>query len=131
MTRGDAVVVAMALLIAVLLWAGFYVVPRQGGALMAVVRVDGKEIARLPVTGPALAEKQVSLRGGVATVEFGQGKVRVLPLSDHICPNGICWKTGWISRNGQVCFLAIQRGRWISTDRLFRPGHVTPTSSYQ
>jgi hypothetical protein len=105
LTRGDAVVVTGALLTAVLIWTGFFVVPRQGGTLAAVIRVDGKEIARLPVTGDALAEKQVSLRGGVATVEFGQGKVRILPLSDHICPNGICWKTGWISRNGQsiVC----------------------------
>lgn len=105
MTRGDAAVVAIALLIAALIWAGFYVIPKQGGAQSAVVRVDGKEIARLPVTGNEPAMKQIQLRGGVATVEFGQGKVRILPLSDHICPDGICWKTGWISRNGQsiVC----------------------------
>ncbi len=91
--------------LAVLLWAGFYVVPRGSGELTAVVRVDGKQLARLPVTGQTLAEKKVQLPGGIATIQYGQGKVRVEPLDDHICPNGICWKTGWVSRAGQsiVC----------------------------
>ena len=101
MTRGDATVIAGALLFAVLVWAGFYVVSRDAGILTAVVRIDGKEVARMTVTGDSLADRCVDLKGGVATIEFGQGKVRVLPLSDDICPNGTCWKTGWISRNGQ------------------------------
>lgn len=105
MTRGDAVIIACAVALALLLWAGFYVVPRGNQDLIAVVRVDSKELARLPVTGQALSEEKVQLPGGVATVSYGQGKVRVEPLDDHICPNGICWKTGWVSRSGQsiVC----------------------------
>lgn len=105
MTRGDAVVILLALVIAAIVWAGFYAVPRRSGELTAVVRVDGKEIARLPVSGSDLSGRQVSLRGGAATVEYGQGKARIVPVPDHYCPNGICWRTGWISKNGQsiVC----------------------------
>ena len=105
MTRGDAIVIALALALSILIWAGFYLVPRQDGALVAVVRVDGKEIARMDASGDVLSQKQVALPGGIATVEYGQDKVRVLPIPDHFCPDGICWKTGWISRSGQsiVC----------------------------
>jgi hypothetical protein len=105
LTRGDVFVVAGALLLAVLIWAGFYLIPGDSGILTAVVRIDGTEVARMPVTGECLSERQVTLRGGIAIVEFGQGRVRVLPLSSPICRDGICWKTGWISRSGQsiVC----------------------------
>lgn len=105
MTRGDALVIALALALCVLIWAGFYLIPRDSGVVTAVVRVDGKEVARMTASGEVLSQKDVTLPGGVATIEYGQGKVRVMPLSDHICPNGICWKTGWISRSGQsiVC----------------------------
>ncbi|MEX0974602.1 MAG: hypothetical protein WD024_04515, partial [Bacillota bacterium] len=65
MTKGDAIVIACAVALALLLWVGFYVVPRGNQDLTAVVRVDGKELARLPVTGQALAEKKVQLPGGV------------------------------------------------------------------
>lgn len=105
MTKGDIAVVAAALGVAVLVWAGFNFMPRRADVLSAVVRVDGREVARVRVDGPALARKEVRIRNGTATVEFGQGKVRMLPLPTDICPNGICWKTGWISRAGQsiVC----------------------------
>lgn len=105
MTKGDITVVAVALGIAILVWAWFYVVPHQGNVLSAIVRVDGKEVARMEANGPSLSQRKVDILNGIATVEFGQGKVRMLPLPTHVCPNGICWKTGWISRAGQsiVC----------------------------
>ncbi len=42
---------------------------------------------------------------GEATLEYGHGKVRVLPMDHTVCPNEICWRTGWISSSGQsiVC----------------------------
>ena len=105
MTRGDAVVAIAALMIAVLIWAAFYVVPRREGPLTAVIKVDGKEVARLDVGRTDIQAKEITLRGGLATVEYGQGKVRIRPPSEPFCPDGICWKTGWISRAGQsiVC----------------------------
>lgn len=105
MTRGDAAVVVAALAVAALVWAGFYMAPGRGEVQNAVVRVDGKEIARMPVTSRELARKEIRLSGGAAVIEFGQGKVRIVPPSAGFCPDGTCWKTGWISRNGQsiVC----------------------------
>ncbi len=105
MTRGDATVIAIALGLAILVWAGFSFFPRESDALSAVVRVDGEEVLRVRIDGPELEEKEVEILYGTATLEFGQGKVRILPLPTHICPNGICWKTGFVSRPGQsiVC----------------------------
>ena len=105
LTRSDAVIAVAALLVAVLMWAAFYLVPRRDGSLVAVIRVDGKEVARLPVGGSQVQTREVQLKGGIATVEYGQGKVRIRPPSEPFCPDGICWKTGWISRSGQsiVC----------------------------
>ncbi|MGE5580702.1 MAG: NusG domain II-containing protein [Bacillota bacterium] len=105
LTRGDTLVIAGAVALALILWAGFYAFPRTAAELAAVVRVDGKEVARLPVTGGTISQKVVDIPRGVATISYGEGRVRVEPLDDHTCPNGICWKTGWVSRAGQsiVC----------------------------
>lgn len=102
MTRGDAFVIAGALVLALLVWGGLYVLPRSSAEMTAVVRVDGKEVARLPVTAPSMSQKNIAIPLGVATVSFGQGKVRVEPLDTHTCPTGICWKTGFITRAGQA-----------------------------
>ena len=105
MTKGDAVIVAAALGLAILVWAGFKFLPGDAGDLTAIVRVDGKEGLKVRIDAPELAQKDVEILNGTATLEFGQGKIRILPLPTHICPNGICWKTGWVSRPGQsiVC----------------------------
>lgn len=105
LTRGDVVVIAGALILALILWAGFYAFPRNGPELTAVVRIDGKEVDRFPVAGTKVSQKEIAIPRGVATVSFGQGRVRVEPLDTHTCPTGICWKTGWVSRSGQsiVC----------------------------
>ncbi len=40
-----------------------------------------------------------------AVVEIKDGKVRMLPIDDELCPRGICSHTGWINRGYQsiVC----------------------------
>ncbi len=40
-----------------------------------------------------------------AVVEIVNGKVRMLPIDDELCPRGICSHTGWIDRGYQsiVC----------------------------
>jgi len=41
----------------------------------------------------------------IAVLEISGGRVRMLPISRDLCPQGICSHTGWISRNYQsiVC----------------------------
>ncbi len=102
MTKGDAAVIALAVLLALVVWAGYHVFPRNADELTAVVRVDGVEVARLPLDGPTLKIKEVTVPRGVATISYGNGKVRVEPLDRHTCPNGICWKTGWVQRVGST-----------------------------
>lgn len=102
MTRHDVAVALFLLLIAGVAWALFYLPVRSARELVAVVRVDNKVVAKLPVSAPELSVKLVKVPRGEALIEYGQGKVRVLPLPPDVCPRGICWRTGWISRSGQV-----------------------------
>jgi hypothetical protein len=41
----------------------------------------------------------------IATLEIGKGRVRMLPLPENLCPQGICSHMGWISHDYQsiVC----------------------------
>lgn len=106
MTRGDIVLILSTIAITALIWTSFRVIPgRTVSDIVAVVRVNGKEITRVPVNGSTMAQKTIKIPRGEATIEYGQGKVRVLPLPRHVCPKGICWKSGWISTPGQsiVC----------------------------
>lgn len=102
MTRHDVAAAFLVLFVAGVAWALFYLPGRSARELVAVVRVDGEVVAKLPVSAPELSVKSVKLPRGEALIEYGQGKVRVLPLPPEVCPRGICWRTGWISRSGQV-----------------------------
>lgn len=105
MTKGDKVLVMLAVIATVLSWAGLRYLPDTNGELTAVVRVNGREVARLPVGSEVLSQITVPIPRGEATIEYGQGKVRVLPLDRSVRPNEICWRTGWIGYPGQsiVC----------------------------
>ncbi|MBE3518785.1 MAG: NusG domain II-containing protein [Firmicutes bacterium] len=102
MTRHDMAVALFVLFVAGLAWAFFNLAGRTSRDLVAVVRVDNKVVARLPVSAPELSVKSIRVPRGEALIEYGQGKVRVLPLPPEVCPRGLCWRTGWISRSGQV-----------------------------
>jgi len=43
--------------------------------------------------------------GHIAEIEIANGRVRMLPLDDELCPKGICSHTGWISSSHEsiVC----------------------------
>lgn len=101
MTKGDAVLIGSILLIALCLWAGFRIYPSPS-EMTAVVRVNGQIVAELSVTGEDLDYKDIEVPRGTIRLEFGLGKIRVLPLSTQVCPEGICWRTGWISKPGQT-----------------------------
>ncbi|HHY35223.1 MAG TPA: NusG domain II-containing protein [Firmicutes bacterium] len=102
MTRHDVAVALCVLFVAGMAWVFFNISGRSARELVAVVRVDNKVVARLPVSAPGLSVKPIKVPRGEALIEYGQGKVRVLPLPPEVCPRGLCWRTGWISRSGQV-----------------------------
>ncbi|MEW6081273.1 MAG: NusG domain II-containing protein [Bacillota bacterium] len=103
MTKGDKMLIAL-LVLAIALSFVLVRVPAQAtGTGQVVVEVGKQEVARfdLEVSGDALLVP-IQLPGGVANIEVQGGRVRVLRLPDHMCPNHICSNTGWISRPGQV-----------------------------
>jgi hypothetical protein len=104
-TRGDVILVISAVIVAILAWAGFTYLPAKHQELVAIVTVDGKEVSRLAVSTQTLKLVAIPVPRGEATLEYGHGKVRVLPMDHTVCPNEICWRTGWISSSGQsiVC----------------------------
>jgi hypothetical protein len=104
-TRGDKILISLGVAATVLIWAGLRYLPDRSSELVAVVRINGQEVARLPVGSETLSQTTIAVPQGEATIEHGQGKVRVMPLDHDVCPNEICWRTGWISYPGQsiVC----------------------------
>ena len=104
-TRNDKILVLSCVVVTIIFWARFNVLTQGPDALSAVFVIGGKEVVRLPVDIDTLSQVTVSVPRGEITIEYGQGKVRVLPLDHSVCPNEICWRTGWISRSGQsiVC----------------------------
>lgn len=71
-----------------------------GGIPVAVVRVDGDELVRLPLT--AEAREKIFVRGGEMEIEVKEGAVRV---AHSDCKNQLCVRRGWIhsSRESIVC----------------------------
>lgn len=56
------------------------------------------------------ASKEVSIAFGssnehTALLEINEGRARMLPIDEELCPRGICSHTGWINRSYQsiVC----------------------------
>ena len=43
---------------------------------------------------------QLTVDGGVVTLEIKDGAVRLAPTSTHYCPERICRQTGWITQPG-------------------------------
>lgn len=104
MTKGDRVLVFAAVAVALLAWGLFHVMPSSDSP-EACVSIAGELVAVFDVKGPGMRQETIALPNGNATLEMGDGRIRMLPLPVEVCPNGICWKTGWISRSGQsiVC----------------------------
>lgn len=71
-----------------------------GGIPVAVIRVDGDELMRLPLS--ADAREKIFVRGGEMEIEVKDGAVRV---RESDCNHQLCVRRGWIdsSRQSIVC----------------------------
>ena len=101
----DAVVAAAVVLLAAacawFIWRG----TEQGGALEAVVSVDGTEAFTTPLTGLTRVERTVQANGYTLKIILTDKEVWV---EESDCPTQDCVHTGHISRSGQslVCLPA-------------------------
>jgi len=91
--------------------SGFWFNLQQASAAeykYAIVYVENQQVAELSLTPGD--QFNYSFKFGeddknTALVEIDDGRVRMLPLDDHICPKHICSHTGWIEYSYQsiVC----------------------------
>lgn len=95
------VAVALALVGGVILYVGAMEPAGEiGGIPVAVIRVDGDELVRLPMT--ADAREHIYPRGGEMEIEVHDGAIRV---SHSNCKNQVCVRRGWIrsTKESIVC----------------------------
>jgi hypothetical protein len=93
-----------------------------GGAGILRVEIDGrtvKEVTFQASDPPRLVE--VRAPRGTVTVELRDGKARVLPLSETVCPLGICWRSGWTAHPAKPIVCLPNR---LVVRVLVRPGAV-------
>ena len=79
-----------------------------GGQKYVLIYVDNKLVKE--ISYDERTERRIDFLFGqageyTATLEISEGLVRILPLPQELCPQGICAHTGWISRSYQsiVC----------------------------
>jgi len=93
------------LVIAVLLiWGvvGFWLNWQTAGAAgpkYAQVFVQNRQVAELSLTSGDRFEYTLSFGENnqfAATIEIDDGRIRMLPLSEDLCPRAVCSHTGWI-----------------------------------
>ncbi len=66
------------------------------------VHQDGELVKKLELTPSTDGEIRIPLGEETATVQIRQGRARMLPLPEHLCPHGICSGLGWIEKPGQT-----------------------------
>lgn len=97
-TKADAVILALVLLAALLLWA---VRPKETGET-AVIRVDGKEYKTVGLDGEE--KTQISVNG--VSVVYGGGEIYI---EDSSCRDKVCVNAGHLSKKGQSAVCAPNR----------------------
>lgn len=94
-------VVALVLAAALILW-GLKALPAAAGSRMLVIERDGKLLHELPLADDMKEVFALELPGGEAKVEIENGRVRMLPMSKELCPQGICSHVGWVGHPGDA-----------------------------
>lgn len=95
MTRADAVVLALALLLVGALYAHFWQAPRAATA--AEIRSGGRLVGRYPLA--QTRQLAVSGRIGVSRILIEPGRAR---FADSPCRNRICVHSGWLTHAGDA-----------------------------
>jgi len=98
----DYFVVGLILLIGA---AGFWFNLQKAGAVehrYAVIYLGNEKVAELSLANDDAFEYKFGFgedERHEAAVEVKDGRVRMLPMGDELCPKGICSHTGWIAHS--------------------------------
>ncbi len=83
--------------------AGLWFNVQEAGAVgqkYAVIYLENEQIAELSLTPGVVSEYTFNFGPSgeyTAKVEIDDGKIRMLPMGEDLCPRGICAHTGWIN----------------------------------
>lgn len=107
LTKGDKILFTLLLIISFSCIGatvmGKSLVPMVQGEKYLVVEINGriaKEIA-FPITNEVQII-EVPLDTGIAYLEVKDGRARILPMDDDVCPLKVCSRRGWIQGPGEV-----------------------------
>lgn len=103
MTKWDKILFVSVLLVSI---TGIFFVSALGTSdneKYVIVSVDGVEAKKISVTGNEKNKiYDFSFDKNEGYIEINEGSVRMLEMSDELCPEGICSNTGWISKKYQT-----------------------------
>lgn len=93
-TKGDALVLSIAIMLLVVVFATFW--RSDGRGAEVVVLVDGQRWARLNL----FQDQDIHAPGplGESHIQVRDGQVRFI---DSPCPNKLCVHTGWLNQGGE------------------------------
>mgnify|MGYP000852373945 CR=1 FL=1 len=100
MTKGDRWLLLLLVVVGFSLLA-WKALSYPSSAQQVQVFRDGEVILSFTLNSSAeIRTYQLTVDGGVATLEAKDGAVRLAPTSAHYCPERICMQTGWINQPG-------------------------------
>ncbi len=72
------------------------------GQRYAVIYLENEQVAELSLSPGETTEYTFNFGDEgehTATVEIDDGRIRMLPMGEELCPRGICAHTGWIEHS--------------------------------
>lgn len=98
MKKSDLIIISVVILIAAIMYGGYYAQHSEDGMQIVLIKHAGEEVDRLILTNDLTFEKQYEYDGQLNTVSIADGKVSV---SSANCPDQLCVKSGNISKVGE------------------------------
>jgi hypothetical protein len=70
-----------------------------------VIMVGNKVEKKIPLNANEIKTYDFNFKDQIGQIEVNKGRVRMVPMSQEICPKSICSNTGWIETTYQsiVC----------------------------
>ncbi|MBM7624675.1 NusG domain II-containing protein [Sporohalobacter salinus] len=104
LTLYDKVLIIFILLTTVvgISWSISHLVLDSQSTKYVIIEHKGQTLNKLRLASDLERKITIDLDSGKAEVMIRDGKVRMLEMSEDICPLGICSDTGWISKPGNI-----------------------------
>ncbi|MEW9093490.1 MAG: NusG domain II-containing protein [Clostridiaceae bacterium] len=106
MKKLDKIIIIVFLLLSILPMGFLMLIKSSNENSSIIIKVNGKVEKSIPLNNKDTSEiYEFSFNENVGYVEVKNGRVRMLEMSEEICPNAICSDTGWIDKGYQsiVC----------------------------